>query len=285
MKKINLTLVILITLSMVNAVSQNKKSFFKNKDKILHFGASIFYAKPSMDLGDDTNGFEFFFANEKNETIKSDYTWDDKSTSKFPVYPKVYLQLDYGNHLFLRLDMYALWFSNSMSLKNSVDAGGFYGAYASSDTSSNKTDYSKFGYNNMKINWFFMGNTFTAGYVFLKTKPFQPYAIGGLSVMYLNKFGPANEGNERTYRTAMIFNRIDTYKLVTLYPVIGIGIKYRGLSIEFTYQFSGNVDTGELVYTDNEYQYTSNYNSISILNFSLNVNLFSRNLNKTKLNK
>ena len=274
-----------MNLLLFSATAQKEKPNKKTKDKVLHFGASIFYAKPSMTLGDATNGFEFFFANEKNETIKSDYTWDDKSTSKFPVYPKVYLQLDYGNHLFFRFDMYALWFSNSMNLRNSVDAGDFYGAYSSSESSNNNTDYSNFGYNKLKIDWFFMGNSLTAGYVFLKTKPFQPYAIGGLSVMYLNKFAPANEENERTYRTAMIFNRIDTYKLVTLYPVIGAGVKYRGLSIEFTYQFSGNIDTGELVYKDNDYEYTSNYTSIGILNFCLNVNLFSRNLNKNKLNK
>ena len=281
MKKISLLTVILVFISINSAFSQKKKS----RDKVLHFGASVFYAKPSMMLGEDDDGFEFHFANEKNETIKSYYSWDDKSTSKFPIYPKVFLQLDYGNHLFLRFDMYALWFSNNMSLRNSVDAGDFFGAYSNGDNSSNNTDYSSYGYNNLKINWFFVGNSFTVGYVFLKTKALQPYIIGGISVMYLNKFESADEASERSYRTAIIFNTIDTYKLVTYYPLIGGGIKYRGVSFEFTYQFSESIDTGGLVFIEDNYIYTENYSSIGILNFSMNVNLFSKNLNKNKLNK
>ncbi len=272
--------VILMIISINTVYGQKKKS----KDKILHFGASVFYSKPSMDLGEDEDGFEFHFANEQNETIKSYYSWDDKSTSKFPIYPKVYLQLDYGNHLFFRFDMYALWFSNNMRLRNSVDAGDFYSAYSSSENSSNNTDYSNFGYNNLKINWFFIGNSLTAGYVFLKTKSLQPYVVGGFSLMYLNKFGSADEASERSYRTSIIFNSIDTYKLITFYPVIGMGIKYRGVSFEFTYQFSENIDTGGLVFVEDNYIYTTNYSSISIFNFSMNVNLLSNNRNKNKLN-
>lgn len=280
MKKVGLITVVLIIISISSGFSQKKKS----KDKTLHFGASVFYAKPSMSLGEYGEGFEFHFANEKNETIKSYYTWDDKSTSKFPIYPKLFLQLDYRNHLFFRFDIYALWFSNNMNLRNSVDAGHFYEAYSSSENSDNSTDYNGFGYNSLKINWFFMGNSITVGYVFLKNKPLQPYLVGGLSAMYLNMFRSAYEENERSYRTAVIFNKIDTYKLVTFYPIIGGGIKYRGVSFEFTYQFSENIDTGGPVYAGEGYKYNENYGSVGILNFSLNVNLFSKNRNKNKLN-
>ena len=288
MKK-SLPIFFAVLLLFSNAIAQDnqskKKKSFKSKDKILHFGGGLGYSKPSMTMG-DSESFEFYFANEKNETIKANYTWDSKATTKLPVYPNLYIQLDYRNSLFCRLDVFALWFSNSMNIKNSVDAGEFYGAYSNvgEEGEDNTTDYNSFGYNQIKMDWTFLGNSFVLGYKFSKTKTLRPYVIAGVSTLYLMKFGPSNiDGtNPRYYRTQVIFSSVDTFKDVTVYSLFGFGIKYRGLSLEFSYIFSSSVDNKNPVYTENGVTYKNNYESFGVANFSLKANLLSKNLNKNK---
>lgn len=295
MKKILLLIFISLFVSNI-AVTQNnenkKKKPTKNRDKVLHFGASIFYAKQYMDMGDYFNdGFEYYFANEKNETIKSNITFDDKSTSNFPIYPNIYAKLNYGNHLFFRLDFFSFWFSNTMTLRNSVDAGDFYSAYSESDfnedsddnyLSNDETDYKSMGYNELKINWMFTGNNLIAGYSFMKNKSFQPFLMGGFSVMYLMIFQEANYTSQRSHRNDVIFSEIDTYSLISFYPLVGAGVKHRGLSLEFSFQFSNNVDINK----ENEQgNYNENYTGFQMFRIALGINLFSKNLNKNKLLK
>lgn len=251
----------------------------KNKDKVLHFGIKPFFGVPNISFG-DVKGFELYFANEKNETLKWDYEWDGKSDSKFPLYPNLYMQLDYGNHLFFRADAYLLWFTNKVKYRNSVDAGEFFGAYSDED---NEVEYGDFGYNEIKIQWLFAGNSIMAGYSFLKTKSFQPYLLGGISVMYLMQFKPIDVIEQRQNRIDILMANIDTYKKVTIYPSIGAGVKYRGMSLEILYQFSEDVDTNKPIYIKDENEYIENFTGFNMLSIALKVNLISRNLNKSKL--
>ena len=272
----------LIILSFSSIFGQSKKS----KDKIVHFGASLFYAKPTISFGDEyaQKGFELYFANEKNETIKWNYSWDDKSTSGFPIYPNIYLQLDYGNHLFVKLDMYALWFTNKIKYRNSVDAGTFFGTYSSNGYDGNdNTSYDKLGYNELKISWTFLGNSIVVGYSFFKTKAIQPYVFGGVSLMYLMQFEAVDIKSERQNRINMIMANIDTYKQLTINPVFGGGLKYRSISLDVSYQFSENVDTNKPIYIDDSEEYVENFTYFGMVCVSLKVNLLSRNLNKSKL--
>lgn len=186
--------------------------------------------------------------------------------------------------------MFALWFSNNMNIRNSVDAGDFFEAYSEQELEAegdDVTDYSSFGYNNIEMNWGFIGNSFVVGYTFLKTKSIKPYVILGASSMYLIKFGPSNieESNPRYYRTQAIFASVDTFDDITYYGVFGFGAKYRGLSLEFLLQGSPSVDNGQTYYSESTYSYTVNYESFLFYNISLKANLFSKNLNKNKLSK
>jgi hypothetical protein len=81
----------------------------------------------------------------------------------------------------------------------------------------------------------------------------------------------------------LIFSSIDTFKKITFYPIFGGGLKYRGISLEFSLKFSGSIDAGKSDYTDESITYYENFTYFSVIDVSLKINLVSKNLNKNKL--
>ncbi|MCF8298536.1 MAG: hypothetical protein K9J13_13395 [Saprospiraceae bacterium] len=279
MKK-KILLLLLIGIGVTNSYSQNKKSFFKdyykkiNKDQVLHFGIRPLFSYTSMSMGDYKGiGFQYHIANEKNESILSEsYSWADGNDAKYTLYPDIYLKYDFGNHVFFQIDMFGLWFTNSVEYRNSVDISDYYDTF--------RDDFSGQGYNELKVSWWFLGNSFTTGVSFFKTKAIQPYIFGGGSSFYLNGFNIADYSGYRFERNYEIYSKLDTYRRFTLFWNYGLGVKYRGFALDFFVQNSqARIDIND--YKENGE--ASNYYYFDIYNFSLKVNLYSININKNKL--
>jgi hypothetical protein len=253
--------------------------FFSANSQFLHLGLRTFvtpYAKMEF-FQYDVNDYVYYFSNEYNETIRFSGFEVSESSSYIP-FPDIFIKYDIGNNLFVQADVFAFWFENEAKYKNSVDFSEYAGVF------NPNSDQANLGYNSIKLKWAFMGNSFSAGYAFLKTKTIRPYVYGGLSAYYLMSFKPGDYYEDtRSVRNGIIFNNLNTFKTVTFYYRAGAGIKYHGLSLDVYYEDNiGAID--KYSYDDYNqniyYNERPNYKSLSFVNISLSLNLLSFNLVK-----
>jgi hypothetical protein len=252
--------------------------FYAN-GQFLHLGLRAFitpYSKMTF-FQYDVNDYVYYFANEYNETIRFS-GFEVSETSSYIPFPSIYLKYDLGNNLFFQADVFGMWFSNEAKYKNSVD----FSEYAS--VFNPNSELANLGYNSIKLQWAFMGNSFTTGYTFLKTKTIRPFVFGGISTYYLLSFKPGDYYEDtRGVRNAIIFNNLNTFKTVTFYYKAGGGIKYHGLSLDVYYESNiGAID--KYSYSDYNqniyYNERPNFKSLSTINVSLSMNILSFNLSK-----
>ncbi len=252
--------------------------FYAN-GQFLHIGLRAFitpYQKMTF-FQYDVNDYVYYFSNEYNETIRFS-GFEVSETSSYIPFPSIYLKYDIGNNLFIQADVFTSWYSNEAKYKNSVD----FSQYA--DVFNPNSELQNLGYNNIKLKWVFMGNSFTAGYAFFKTKTFKPFVFGGISTYYLMSFKPGDYYKDtRGVRNAIIFNNLNTFRTVTFYYKAGAGIKYHGLSLDVYMENNlGPID--KYSYSDASqniyYDHRPNFKSLSSINVSLSMNLLSFNLIK-----
>ena len=281
-KIISIAFILLFSINFVvgqKKDSTNTNRLFKiNRTKFLHFGIRPFFTYTDMAFSDWRDiGFTYYFANEKNETIISnEFSWDETIT--YTPFPDIYLRYNFGNNLFFQVDFFALWFTNVIKYKNSVDISEY------SQTFNPAGNIENLGYNQIKLKWFFTGNTFSTGIEFLKTKKIQPVIFGGFSSFYLMSFKPGDYYQMRSYRNKIIFANLDSYKLLTFYWYYGGGLKYRGFTIDFFSQYSQlSIDANDCFGCTNVK--ATVYSWLITYNISISINLLSFNLNKNKLQK
>ncbi|NJO93026.1 MAG: hypothetical protein HC831_31765, partial [Chloroflexia bacterium] len=192
----------------------------------------------------------------------------------------LYVRYENGNNLFFQFDVFARWSSNEAKYENSVD----FAEYA--DVFNPESELENLGYNSIKLKWAFLGNSLTAGYVFLKTKTLRPYVFGGISTYYLMSLKPGDFYEDtRSIRNGIIFGNLNTFKTVTFYYRGGLGLKYHGLSLDVYFEnnllpidkFADSEDDSNQYY-DNR----PNYKNLATVNVSLSLNLLSFNLIKNK---
>lgn len=251
--------------------------------QFLHFGAGVF-TSPAITMEYFPHGltdYVYYFANEKNETIRFsdwEYTEIDSKTA----YPNIYIRFDIGNYLYVQTDLFYTYFSNKVKFKNSVDYKDFIPYFNPDGT------YPDVGYNSLDLDWSFWGNSLEIGWAFRKTKSFRPTIFLGLTMYHLASFGPSNsfwEQRERFERNTIILNNLDTFKKRTLTGKAGIGLKYHGITLEFyATQANGNVDDGETL-ENGLINKRANYSDFGTLNVALNINLLSFNLSKNRIKK
>jgi hypothetical protein len=254
-------------------------TFYSANGQFLHLGLRTFiapYQKMTF-YQYDVNDYVYYFSNEYNETIRFSGFEVSESSSYIP-FPGLYLKYDFGNNFYVQLDAFGEWFSNEAKFKNSVD----FSQYA--DVFNPASELENLGYNSIQLEWAFLGNSFTAGYAFFKTKSIRPFVFGGISTLYLISFQPGNYYEDtRSVRNAIIFNNLNTFKTVTFYYKLGAGIKYRGLTLDAYIEHNmGAID--KYSYEDyNQNIYYSerpNFETLSSVNISLSFNLLSFNLIK-----
>ena len=275
MKTKYLILLVLICLPLVTV-----------KGQFFHIGIRAFntpYQKMSF-YQYDINDYVYYFANEQNETIRFN-GFQASETSSYVPYPSLYVRYDKGNNLFFQFDFFARWASNEAKYENSVD----FSEYA--DVFNPESELPNLGYNSIKLKWAFLGNSLTAGYVFLKTKTLRPYVYGGLSAYYLMSLKPGDYYEDtRTVRNDIIFKNLNTFRTVTLYYRGGVGVKYHGLSLDVYLEnnllgIDKNSDNDDDDVSDEYYNGRPNYESLTTINVSLSLNLFSFNLIKNQNKK
>jgi hypothetical protein len=223
------------------------------------------------------NDYVYYFSNEYNETIRFS-GFEVSEISSYIPFPSIFLKYDLDNNIFFQADFFASWFNNEAKYKNSVD----FSEYA--DVFNPKSERENLGYNSIKLKWAFMGNSITAGYVFLKTKTLRPFLYGGFSSYYLISFKPGDYYSDlRSVRNGIIFNNLNTFKTVTFYYKLGAGIKYHGISLDACLdQNLGAIDKYSDNVDDQNFDHSGrpNYKSLTSLTVSLSVNLLSFNLIK-----
>ena len=249
------------------------------KGQFLHLGLRTFvtpYAKMTF-FQYNVNDYVYYFSNNYNETIRFS-GFDVSESSSYIPFPDIYLKYDMGNNLFLQADVFAQWFSNEAKYNNSVDFSVYTSVF------NPKSDLANLGYNSIKLKWAFMGNSLTAGYVFLKTKTIRPFIYGGFSAYYLLSLKPGDYYSDtRSVRNAIIFDNLNTFKTVTFYYKLGVGFKYHGFSFDAYLEDSmGKIDkysydqyNGNMYYNERP-----NFKSLGSINVSIAMNLLSFNLVK-----
>jgi len=266
---------ILLTLIVLPLINVN--------GQFLHVGIKTFntpYQKMSF-YQYDINDYVYYFANEQNETIRFN-GFQASETSSYVPYPSLYVRYDKGNNLFFQFDVFARWASNEAKYENSVD----FSEYA--NTFNPDSELENLGYNSIKLKWAFLGNSLTAGYVFLKTKKLRPYVFGGVSTYYLLSLKPGDYyDNSRSVRNDIIFKNLNTFRTVTLFYKGGIGLKYHGLSLDVYLEnnlldIDKNSDNDDDDESDEYYNNRPNYKSLTTINVSLSLNLFSFNFLKNQ---
>ncbi len=270
MKKITISIVLIFffALNSVNA-------------QFLHVGVKSFFAlQLSMQyVSYNTTDYVFYFANQNNETIRFSGFESSEIKSLTP-FPDIYVRYDLGNNIFFQFDAFAMWFTNEAKYNNSVDFSEY------SETFNPDSQLENLGYNSIKLNWGFWGNSLTAGYVFLKSKAIRPYIFVGSSTMHLTKLDAGDYyTGTRDNRNNIIFSNLSTFKRVTFHSHGGIGLKYYGFAIEFFVKNSvGEIDifSDRINLNDNVISLSErpNYNSFSSVNVALSLNLYSFNLSK-----
>jgi hypothetical protein len=247
--------------------------------QFLHIGLKAFntpYQKMTY-FQYDINDYVYYFSNEYNETIRFN-GFEVSETSSYIPFPGIFLKYDIGNNLFLQADVFTSWFSNDAKYKNSVDFSEYANVF------NPNSELQNLGYNNIKLKWAFMGHSFTAGYVFFKTKTLRPFVYGGISTQYLLSFKPGDYYQDtRSIRNGIIFNNLNTFKTVTFYYKLGAGFKYHGLSMDIYLQDNlGDID--KYSFSDNSqniyHNGRPNFKGLSSINISLSFNLLSFNLIK-----
>ena len=218
MKKITTSFVIVILIiSSANA-------------QFLHFGAGAF-TSPAITMEYYPHGltdYVYYFANEKNETIRfSD--WEYTEIKSKTAYPNIYIRFNIGNYFYIQTDVFYTYFSNQVKFKNSVDYKDFVPHFNPDGNLPNS------GYNSLNLDWAFWGNSLEIGWTFRKTKSFRPIIFIGATMYHLASFGPSDsfwEQTERFERNTVILNNLDTFKKRTLTGKGGFGIKYHGITLE-----------------------------------------------------
>lgn len=254
--------------------------FIQAKAQFLHIGLKT-YITPQQELNSvkyNINDYVYYFANQKNETIR--FSGFESENSNYIPQPCIFVKYEKGNHLFFQFDTYAKWMNSEAGYENSVDFSEY------TDTFNPESVQKNLGYNSIKLKWFFMGNSLTAGFTFLKTRSVRPYIYGGLSALYLLNFAPGDYYDDtRGIRNAIIFKNLKTFRAVTLHGRVGLGVKYHGLSLDV--YFENNLspldiyeDEEEEEWAVNTYEKRPNYDYFRTVNVSLSINLLSFNFSK-----
>ncbi|MEN8121988.1 MAG: hypothetical protein ABFS35_16685 [Bacteroidota bacterium] len=267
-KRITISILLIITL-------------LSAKGQFLHVGAKAFispYQKMTF-YQYDINDYVYYFANEYNETIRFN-GFETSETQSYIPFPGLFVKYDKGNNLFFQLDVFTSWRNNEAKYKNSVD----FSEYAEVFNPDSELD--NLGYNSIKLKWWFLGNSLTAGYSFFKTKRFRPYIFGGLSTYYLMDLKPGDFYEDtRGVRNDIIFKNLSTYRTVSLFYKWGAGIKYQGISLDVNFEnnlgaIDKNDDNNNDDAADETYNNRPNYKSFQSINITLSINLLSFNLSK-----
>jgi hypothetical protein len=255
--------------------------FYHAESQFLHLGLRTFntpYQKISF-FQYDINDYVYYFSNEYNETIRFN-GFEDSETSSYVPFPALFVKYDMGNNFYIQADVFTSWFSNEAKYKNSVDFSEY------TEVFNPDSELDNLGYNSIRLKWFFMGNSFTAGYTFFKTKTLRPYIFGGASALFLMSFKPGDYYEDtRSVRNGIIFNNLNTFRTVTFYYKAGVGFKYHGVSLDIYLEDNiGDID--KYAYSDDEgdiyYRGRPNYKKMTSLNVSLSLNLLSFNLIKSQ---
>lgn len=251
--------------------------------QFLHYGIKTF-ASPylSMEFYQyDQNEYVFYFANEKNETIRFDGLDTSKIESMRP-YPSVFVRYDFDERWFIQAEGFYFFFKNEASYKNSVDLTDY------TETFNSANNQQILNYNSLQLKWRFSGLRVFGGYTFMKTKSIRPFFFTGFSVMFLMNLKMGDTYQSRDYRNYIIFNHLATFAPVTFYNTSGFGLQYQGIRISsYTQRSTGNIDIFASEYKKNNSlsidEPHPNYRYMFGQFISLSVNLFSKNKTKPQL--
>jgi len=249
--------------------------------QFFHIGLKSFMTMSNMTFFEYKNtDYVYYFSNEKNETIRFSGLEETNTITKTP-FPALYLRYNNRNHLFIQAEVFGLWFTNEAKYKNSVD----YSQYISSFNPDNDED--NLGYNTIKMNWSFVGTSFSIGYLFFKTKALRPFIFIGGSTLHLMKLEQGKFYDDtRQLRNNIIFSNLSTFKKTTYYLHSGLGFQYKAFSIDAYYRNSvGDTD----IYANNYIEAEDisltnrpNYDFFNSFNISISLNLLSFNLSKNR---
>jgi len=253
--------------------------------QFLHFGLKSFMM-PQIYMSffeyEETD-YVYYFSNEYNETIRFSGLEESDTKSIVP-YPDIYIRYNNRNHLFFQAEFFAMWFSNEAKYKNSVDFNQY------SEVFNPFNERENLGYNTLKLDWAFTGNTVTIGYLLSKTKTLRPYFFAGGTALYLMKLDQGKfYDDDRQLRNDIIFSNLSTFKKTTLYVTGGFGFQYKALSFDFYYRNTiADADIYANTYYEGEVEDFSladrpNYDYFDSINISISLNLLSFNLSKNKL--
>ena len=252
--------------------------------QFLHIGLKTFMTpKIYMSFFEyDVTDYVYYFSNEYNETIRFSGLEESETKSNTP-FPDIYIRYNNRNHIYFQAELFAMWFSNEAKYKNSVDFSEYTEVFNPYNEQEN------LGYNTLKLEWGFIGNSLTAGYIFSKTKAFRPYIFTGITALYLMKLDQGKfYEDERQLRNDIIFSNLSTFKKTTLYVHGGFGFQYKAFSFDFYYR---NTVADADIYANNydpdikDLNLTNrpNYDYFDSMNVSISLNILSFNLSKNKL--
>ncbi|MCF6365320.1 MAG: hypothetical protein L3J35_03875 [Bacteroidales bacterium] len=251
--------------------------------QFLHFGVKTFITpKIYMKFFEyEATDYVYYFSNEKNETIRFSGLEESEANSNKP-YPDIYIRYDVRNHLFFQAELFGTWFTNEAKYLNSVDFPEYTQVFNPVNEREN------LGYNTIKLQWGFTGNSLSIGYIFSKTKALRPYIFAGGTALYLMKLEQGKfYDDERQLRNDIIFSNLSTFKKTTLYAHGGFGFKYKALSFDVYYRNTiADADIYANNYFDSEDISISNrpnYDYFDSLNISISLNILSFNLSKNHL--
>ena len=231
----------------------------------------------------DATDYVYYFSNERNETIRFSGL-EESETKAFTPFPDIYLRYNVRNHLYFQAELFAMWFTNEAKYLNSVDFPEY------TEVFNPLNDRENLGYNTLKMEWGFTGNSLTVGYIFSKTKALRPYIFTGGTALYLMKLDQGKfYDDERQLRNDIIFSNLSTFKKTTLYVHGGFGFKYKALSFDVYYR---NTIADADIYANNYFDLNiedisltdrPNYDYFDSINISISLNLLSFNLSKNHI--
>ena len=267
-----LLLSVLIFLFSVSSYSQ-----------FLHIGLKSFMT-PKIYIGYfeyEATDYVYYFSNEYNETIKFSGLEESETKSYMP-FPDLYIRYNNRNHLFFQAEFFATWFTSEAKYKNSVDFQEYTQVFNPVNEREN------LGYNTLKMNLIFTGNSLSAGYLFSKAKSLRPYIFVGLTSYYLMRLEQGKYyDDDRQLRNDIIFSSLSTFKKTTFSIHGGVGLKYKALSFDVYFR---NGITYTDIYADNYFDAEDisltdrpNFDYFDTINISVSLNLLSFNLSKNQL--
>lgn len=251
--------------------------------QFLHIGLKSFMT-PKIFMGFfeyDATDYVYYFSNEYNETIRFSGL-EESETNSYTPFPDLYIRYNNKNHLFFQAEFFAMWFTNEAKYKNSVDFPEYTRVFNPVDEKEN------LGYNTLKLEWGFTGNSLSVGYLFLKSKALRPYVFAGGTTLYLMKLNQGKFYNdERQLRNDIIFSKLSTFKKTTIFIHGGLGFQYKALSFDIYYR---NTIADADIYANNYFDAEDisltnrpNYDYFDSLHISISLNIFSFNLSKNHL--